>query len=91
MQAIYERAYRLGLVAPGDRPDFYRKLNARDWRVREPVSDELAVEQPELTQRIGAKMRERGLSDIEIAHMAGFASVTSDNPFCVQRQRLHAV
>lgn len=91
MQAIYERAYRLGLVGSGDRADFYRKLNARGWKVREPVGDELAVEQPELAQQIGARMRERGLSDVEIARMAGFAPATSDNPFCPQLQRLHAV
>ncbi|MGH3887518.1 MAG: helix-turn-helix domain-containing protein [Pseudonocardiaceae bacterium] len=91
MQAILERAYRLGLVKPRDRADFYRALNSRGWKVREPVSDELPIERAELTQEIGARMRERGLSDDEIARMAGFAPDAKANPFRVQPKRLQAV
>lgn len=91
MQAIFERAYHLGLVKPCDRADFYRSLNSRGWKVREPVSEELPVEHPELAQEIGAKLRERGLSDDEIACMAGFAPGAIANPFRVQPRRLQAV
>ncbi|MGH3763555.1 MAG: ImmA/IrrE family metallo-endopeptidase [Pseudonocardiaceae bacterium] len=91
MQAIFERAYRLGLVKQCDRVDFYRSLNSRGWKVCEPVSDELPVEHGELAQEIGAKMRERGLSDDEIARMAGFAPSAMSNPFRVQPKRLHTV
>jgi Zn-dependent peptidase ImmA (M78 family) len=91
MQAIFERAYRLGLVKSHDRVDFYRSLNSRGWKIREPVSDELPVEQAELTQAIGARMRERGLSDDEIARIAGFAPGAEANPFCVPLKRLQAV
>ncbi|MGH3693574.1 MAG: hypothetical protein ACRDRX_06190 [Pseudonocardiaceae bacterium] len=91
MQAIFERAYRLGLAKPRDRTDFYRSLNSRGWKIREPASDELPVEHPELAQEIGAGMRERGLSDAEIARMAGFAPGAMVNPFRVQPKRLHAV
>ncbi|MDQ2880262.1 MAG: XRE family transcriptional regulator [Actinomycetota bacterium] len=92
MQAIVERAYRLGLVNPHDRVEFYRSLNARGWKAQEPVSAELPVERAELAQEIGARMRERGLSDEEIAGMAGFAlGRVGDNPFRVQPKRLQAV
>lgn len=91
MQAIFERAYRLGLVRPSDRADFYRSLNSRGWKVREPASDELPVEHAEMAQEIGTKMRERGLSDEEIARMAGFTSDAKANPFRVEPKRLQAV
>jgi len=91
MQAIFERAYRLGLVKPSDRADFYRSLNSRGWKVREPVSDELPIERAELAQEIGARMRERGLSDEEIASMAGFAPGARANPFRVQPKRFQVV
>lgn len=91
MQAIFERAYRLRLVNASDRADFYGSLNSRGWKVREPVSDELPIERAELTQEIGARMRERGLSDDEIACMAGFAPGATANPFRVQPKRLQAV
>lgn len=91
MQAILERAYRLGIVKQCDRVDFYRALNSRGWKVREPASDELPVEHGELAQEIGTRMRERGLSDDEIARMAGFAPGSPANPFRAQPKRLHAV
>lgn len=91
MQAIFERAYHLGLVNSRDRADFYRSLNSRGWKVHEPVSDELPVERPELAQQIGIRMRERGLSDGETAGMAGVAPGANVNPFLAQPKRLHAV
>jgi hypothetical protein len=91
MQAIFERAYRFGLVKENDRVDFYRSLNSRGWKVCEPISDELPTERAEMTQEIGARMRERGLSDNEIAGMAGFAPGATANPFRVQPKRLQAV
>jgi Zn-dependent peptidase ImmA (M78 family) len=91
MQAIFERTYRLGLFTRSDRADFYRSLNSRGWKVREPASDELPVERAELAQEIGARMRERGLSDDEIACMAGFAPSATADPFHVQPKRLQAV
>ncbi len=91
MQAIFERAYRLGLVKPSDRAEFYKSLNSRGWKVREPASDELPIERAELAQEIGARMRERGLSDDEIAGMAGFTPGAKANPFRVQPKRLQAV
>lgn len=91
MQAIFERAYRFGLVKASDRVDFYRSLNSRGWKVREPVSDELPIERAELAQEIGVRMRERGLSDDEIACMVGFAPDSKTNPFRTQPKRLQVV
>ncbi|MBV9159972.1 MAG: XRE family transcriptional regulator [Pseudonocardiales bacterium] len=91
MQAIFERAYRLGFVKSSDRVDFYKALNSRGWKVCEPASDELPIERAELAQEIGARMRERGLGDDEIAGMAGFATGAKANPFLIQPKRLHAV
>jgi Zn-dependent peptidase ImmA (M78 family) len=47
MQAIFDRAYRLGLVKPSDRAEFYKPLNSRGWKIREPASDELPIERAE--------------------------------------------
>jgi hypothetical protein len=91
MQAIFERTYRLGFVKLSERTDFYKSLNSRGWKACEPVSDELPIERAELAQEIGARMRERGLSDDKIVDMAGFAPDAKANPFLVQRKRLHAV
>jgi Zn-dependent peptidase ImmA (M78 family) len=52
MQAIFERAYRFGLVKASDRVDFYRSLNSRGWKIREPISDELPTERAELTLKL---------------------------------------
>ncbi len=91
MQAILERAYRLDLVGNQERVNFYSALNARGWKVREPASDELPIESAELAQQIGIRMRERGLSDGEIARMAGFAPGARENPFRSQLRPLHAL
>ena len=91
MQAILERAHRLGTVGARERAAFYKLLNARGWKVREPASDELPVERPELAQEIGSRMRERGLSDEEIARMAGFIVGAEGNPFRTPPRPLYAV
>jgi hypothetical protein len=78
-------------VAGEDRSRFYPTLNARGWKVREPGGEELAPERPELVARIGTVMRERGLTDAEIARLAGFAPDSDDNPFRSSVPRLRAV
>jgi len=42
MQALFERAFRLGLVTPTARTSFYKSLNARGRKTREPETDSLA-------------------------------------------------
>src|SRR5262249_59367200 len=41
MQALIERAYEARLLTPADRKRLYSALGVRDWRLHEPVSDEL--------------------------------------------------
>lgn len=91
MQALFERAHTLGLVSPGDRTSFYKAMNARGWKTAEPDSDRLAPETPELVTSIGAALRAKGLSDREIAELAGFSEDSPDNPFAVPSRRLQAV
>jgi len=91
MQALMERAYSLKTISAGRRTSLYKQLSARQWRKQEPASTELAPEVPELAQRIGAALAQRGLSATEIARFTGFAEVTPDNPFLVMPRGLHAV
>jgi Zn-dependent peptidase ImmA (M78 family) len=53
MQAIFERAYRMGKVSAEERQRFYRQMNSRGWKTREPGSDLLTPERPELATSIG--------------------------------------
>ncbi|HEV2087531.1 MAG TPA: hypothetical protein VGR21_04385, partial [Cryptosporangiaceae bacterium] len=81
MQAIIERAWDAKLIKPAQRTSLYKGLSYRGWRVREPLSTELAPERPELAQMIGAALAKRGLSHEEIANMVGFSRPDSEHPF----------
>jgi len=74
MSALAERAYALNTITASQRTSFYKMMSARGWRTREPVSEELLTERPELAARIADTLISRGLNDDEIANMAGFAS-----------------
>jgi len=90
MQALIERAHSLRLLRPTQRTYLYKQLSMKGWRTTEPVSDELPPERPALPAEIGKAMSAAGLSDDEIAAMAGFAD-PADNPFRWSPRRLHAV
>lgn len=91
MQALFERAYTLGAVSAADRANFYKALNARGWKTAEPESDCLAPETPELVAAIGGTLRGKGLSDHEIAAMAGFSEPAADTLFARPGRHLQAV
>ncbi|MEU4804368.1 XRE family transcriptional regulator [Actinosynnema sp. NPDC023587] len=91
MQALFEKAYRLKLVTGTERTTFYKNLNARGWKVNEPDSDLLAPEQPQLIALIGDVLRGKGLTEKEIADLAGFSPDSEDNPFTRPGRRLHAM
>jgi Zn-dependent peptidase ImmA (M78 family)/DNA-binding XRE family transcriptional regulator len=74
MAALIERAFRAGLMTKEQRASFYKKLGVHGWRTREPVSEELPPERPNLTQAIADALVQRGLNADEIAQIAGFAS-----------------
>lgn len=83
MAALVERSWSLGLLNPQDRTRFYKARSARGWITREPISDELPAESPQLTAQIALSLLRRGLSDEEIAQAAGFASASDNNLFRV--------
>lgn len=91
MQALYERAYALGLASTAERTKFYRAMNARGWKTTEPDSDRLAPEAAELITAIGAALRAKGLTDREVAELAGFDENAEDNPFARPAHRLQVV
>jgi Zn-dependent peptidase ImmA (M78 family)/transcriptional regulator with XRE-family HTH domain len=78
MQALYERSYNLGYVTKTERSAFYRALNARGWKMNEPYAESIPVEHPQLIQHVAETLRERGLSDAEITHLAGFKDRTDN-------------
>lgn len=71
MQAIFERAYRMGRVTPEDRQRFYRQMNSRGWKTREPGSDLLPKESPELAVSIGRRLIKTGLTQAETQQLVG--------------------
>jgi len=73
MQAIFERAYRLGLASSDDRRRFYQNLNARGWRKVEPYSEHVPDEQPRFAQSLVQALLDRGLTQKDVAEMAGLA------------------
>ncbi|MCL2780063.1 MAG: ImmA/IrrE family metallo-endopeptidase [Actinomycetia bacterium] len=88
MQALYERAYHLGLVTGTARQQLYRMLNARGWKSVEPYPDRVPRETPELPSHIGSTLHERGLDTDEINELVGVVRA-EDNPF--QQLRLRVV
>ncbi|WP_022891123.1 helix-turn-helix domain-containing protein [Agromyces subbeticus] len=73
MQALFERAYRLGLATAEDRKRFYQTLNARRWKKTEPGSELIPLETPRFQAHLVESLLERGLTRTDVAHMAGFA------------------
>jgi len=90
MQAIFERAYRMGKASAEDRQRFYRQMNSRGWKTREPGSDLLPAETPELAASVGRRLDQSGLTRREIQLLLGVREghVT---PFDSPRRTLRAV
>jgi Zn-dependent peptidase ImmA (M78 family) len=91
MQALCERAHSLDLIASGERMAFYKAMNARGWKASEPDSDHLAPEIPELVAAIGDTLLAKGLTEPEIAELAGYGEGAEDNPLVRPARRLQAV
>ena len=90
MRALIERGYHLRTVTAQDRRYLYKRIGALGWRTREPVSDELALEEPHLVGQIGRALMEHH-SPSEIAAMLGFADSNPSNPFVDTEPRLRLV
>lgn len=92
MQAIYERAYRMGKVTAEERQRFYRSMNSRGWKKTEPGSDKVPPETPELARSIGEALVTRGgLSRSEVAHLTGRRSADDETVFLPPEKRLRAI
>lgn len=90
MQAIFERAYRMGKATAEARQKFYRQLNSRGWKTREPGSDLLPAETPELAASVGRQLDQAGLTRQEIQIMIG-ACEGHPTPFDAPRRPLRAL
>ncbi|MEU6524863.1 ImmA/IrrE family metallo-endopeptidase [Streptomyces sp. NPDC046924] len=91
MQALIERARELNVISPEKRTNLYKSLSNKGWRTKEPLSDELAPEVPQLAQTIGAAMANKGLTREEIASIAGFSGPETNKIFAAQERRLRAI
>lgn len=81
IQALVERAYQLKVLTAGQRTSMYKQLSRMGWRIREPISDELASELPHLTESIAQALIDKGFSLQEIAKLAGFADADHNPMF----------
>jgi Zn-dependent peptidase ImmA (M78 family) len=81
IQALVERAHQLKVITAGQRASKYKQLSRMGWRIREPISDELAVEQPHLTASITQALIDKGFSLQEIAKLAGFSDTDNNSMF----------
>jgi len=82
MQALIERAYRLGVLSKPQRTQLYKRFSALGWRKREPLSNELAPEKPRLAAEIGESCLKAGLTEEEVATIVGLDPAASGlNPF----------
>ncbi|MDR1387928.1 MAG: XRE family transcriptional regulator [Propionibacteriaceae bacterium] len=73
MQALFERAFRLGKASTGERQSFYRQMSHRGWRTREPNSHLIPEETPELAASVGLRLTASGLTEGEVRQLIGVA------------------
>lgn len=52
MQAMILRAHGLGVITPRKKDYLFSKLNARGWRVREPLSHAVPLERPRAVRKV---------------------------------------
>lgn len=78
MAALIERSYSLGLLKQESRSSLYKQFSSRGWRTREPISEELEPEVATIASLVGEQLRAGGLSDEEIAELAGYADADSN-------------
>ena len=92
MQAIYERAYRMGKVTAAQRTSFYRNMNARGWKKNEPGSEKIPQETPQLARTIGEQLiSSGGLSRDEVAQLTGRRGAVNESVFLPPDKRLRVV
>ena len=88
--ALIQRAYRLGTITAADRTRLLKMLSARGFRITEPGSDRIPPEHPRLQQHLRSVLKDKGLTDAEIARITGYRS-DDDNRLLPPTQRLRVV
>ncbi|ASR33863.1 XRE family transcriptional regulator [Prauserella marina] len=91
MQALVERSYQLRTIKATQRTNLYKSFSAKGWRIKEPLSEELAPEVPQLVSAIGQALAGKGYSASDVARLAGFSAETANHPFSPPSHRLRAV
>jgi Zn-dependent peptidase ImmA (M78 family) len=91
MQALIERAHREGLLGATQRSNMYKAFSARGWRTIEPASDQLPPEHPALPTTIGEVLHSKGLTEEDIADLAGFSAPELNGLFPAPKRRLRTV
>lgn len=93
MQALFERAYRMGRVTTEERRRFYSSMNSRGWKRVEPGAERVPVERARLVAAAGESLRSAGLSDEEIAGLTGARTAKAAAPFLAEpeQRRLRTV
>lgn len=87
MQALYERAYSLGVVDAAHRTAFYKMMGAQRWRTREPGDEMLIPEEPRLIPSIGPALRSGGLSSVDAMKLLGTTDPSRVLPFQLHTAR----
>lgn len=91
MQALVERAFHAGLLSSAQRTNMYKALSAHGWRTAEPLGEQLPPEQPSLPTAIGEALHRKGLTEEEIANLAGFSHPAQNVLFPAPSRRLRPV
>lgn len=91
MAALIEHAYNNGLVNAAGRTALWKTMSRHGWRIREPAGEEIPAEVPSLARDIAAALEARGLTDHEIARLAGYASPEHNRLFRTSMPALRVV
>lgn len=91
MQALFERAYKLGKVGAEQRTAFYKAMNRRGWKVCEPVSDRLPQESPQLMTTIEDMLVAAGFDQEDYPRLTGVDLSHPDSLLAPPSVGLHAV
>lgn len=81
MQALFERAFQLGIVDAEKRTAFYKMLSARRWRTKEPGDEMIIPETPRLAPSIGTSLKANGISEAETMVLLGATNPERIRPF----------
>lgn len=89
--ALIERGHSLNTIPSSTRTSLYKRLGARGWRRREPISEALPPEKPETVGNVVRYFEQLAYQPDQIADLAGFADANSAGNVLPLRKGLRAV